>query len=312
MQIVRNHLSVTLLLVVLCATATAQVRSMKLLTAEIGWAATNDRLFWTANGGSEWRDITPNTASKGVISSVFFLDTSTGWALFVHGDKNDEAHFELASTANSGKDWSVAHLIIPHLNQRQFPVSGPSRMDFVDNIHGWMDLDVESNANFRAGILLVTIDGGKTWDWAPKSPGAAGRIYFIDTENGWLAGGPGDQKLYATHDGSKSWQEVLLKAPAAIRPATNPTFDRPPVCADPKHCFLAVTYSGPEGSASALVLFSSEDGARTWTPSSMAGGLKTSSQGQIFPISNRWLFADNRLDVGTYTRARDHATRRPR
>jgi photosystem II stability/assembly factor-like uncharacterized protein len=283
MQIVRNRFSVTLLLVVMCTIATAQVRSMKLLTAQIGWAETSDRLFWTANDGGEWRDITPNTASKGVISSVFFLDTSTGWVVFVYGDRSDEAHFELASTANSGKDWSVAHLIIPHLNQRQFPVSGPSRMDFVDNVHGWIDLDLESNANFRAAILLATTDGGKTWDWAPKSPGVAGRIYFVDTENGWLAGGPGDQKLYATYDGSKSWQEVLLKAPAEARPATDPTYDRPPVCSDPKHCFLAVTYSGPEDSPSALVLFASEDSVRTWIPSRIVSGLKTSSRGQIFP-----------------------------
>ena len=77
-----------------------QVQSMKLLTPRVGWFATNGHLFWTASGGKEWKDITPNTASKETISSVFFLDTSTGWVLFVHGDKNDQAHFELASTAD--------------------------------------------------------------------------------------------------------------------------------------------------------------------------------------------------------------------
>jgi hypothetical protein len=67
-----------------------RIESMKLLTADTGWAATNKKLFWTTNGGARWSDITPRLEHKQqAISSVFFLDSSTGWVLLSCSDGRD-------------------------------------------------------------------------------------------------------------------------------------------------------------------------------------------------------------------------------
>jgi len=265
-----------------CLSSSAQITSMKLLTPQVGWAANGQSLFWTADGGTHWKDITPQTTVKEVISSVFFLDASTGWVLLAHGDQDDRAIFDLASTTDSGANWHTGHVAIPDLKKRQYILRGQGDIDFVDQSHGWMSLDVESSANSRIGILLATKDGGTSWAWPPDSPGVAGRIHFADARNGWLAGGPGDEHVYVTHDGSKTWQELLLKAPAEVSLAHQASYDSPPVCSDSVHCFLPVTYSAPERSGSALVLFVSQDGGQSWTPSSIVAGLKEISPSQVF------------------------------
>jgi hypothetical protein len=90
-----------------------QIESMKLLTADTGWAATRDKLFWTADGVASWKDITPKPNHKHqILSSVFFLDVCTGRALLSCSDDRDIAAdnscFALASTADAEKTWSVA------------------------------------------------------------------------------------------------------------------------------------------------------------------------------------------------------------
>ena len=66
---------------------------------------------------------------------------------------------------------------------------------FVDSLTGW-----------TAGTwsLLHTSDGGTNWEYQyPGSFYSSPRIYFIDQENGWVAGGK--NKIYHTSDGGNSW-----------------------------------------------------------------------------------------------------------
>ena len=71
------------------------------------------------------------------------------------------------------------------------------------------------------------------------------------------------KKLYATHDGAKSWKEISLAAPKEILPADQPTYDLP-VFEVADHGYEAVTYTG-RGGKSASVLWATADGGRTWT-----------------------------------------------
>jgi len=200
------------------------------------------------------------------LDSVFFLDKFTGWALLIGAEENaDEPRFDLASTASAGKTWSISPLKFPR-NPGIGSLTGGGHIDFVDPLHGWMNLPIVSSAAFRLGALLATSDGGKTWDWAPGGSGTGGRIHFTTTKDGWVAGGPGDEHLYATHDGAKSWQEVTLKAPAEAGKALYPNYEQPPVFESSRRGFLPVIFSGPEGTQSGLVLFASADEGRSWNP----------------------------------------------
>jgi hypothetical protein len=124
MQIKKLSLVLSLLLT-LClfhdtqAQQAGRIESMKLLTSNTGWAATNKKLFWTTDGGSQWKDITPKTGPDRTIAFTFFTGPSQGWVLLTHAGKEDrrtgiaESLFELAATADAGETWSVKQLEVP-------------------------------------------------------------------------------------------------------------------------------------------------------------------------------------------------------
>lgn len=269
MRVTRVSLVPSLLTICLCAAVWApqqadSIESMKLLTSDVGWAANRSSLFWTTDNGKHWKDIAPRTRVQGEIVSVFFLDNSVGWVLLLAGGQQaDEPRFDLAATIDAGAHWSTTPVVIPNLNSESMQFMGDGRIDFVDPRHGWLNLSVASSANFRLGALLATTDGGKQWDWVPQSPGVSGAIRFPTLKDGWLAGGPGGEKLFATHDGSKTWQEVSLPPPAQAQRTMRPTYDLP-TFEDGKRGFLPVTYGGGEGAGLSLVLFSSDDGGLSW------------------------------------------------
>ncbi len=276
---------------------------MKLLTPDIGWAATKDspptapRLYWTTSAGAQWKDITPPHRRDEGISCVFFLDTETGWVLLSYGDEDEpEPQFELAATADAGATWSVTHVSIPDLHPESTILAGDGHIAFADAAHGWMNLDRVSGAAFNLGALLMTSDGGRTWNWSPDErdgPAIFGSVTLVTPRDGWLAGGPGNTELYATHDGGNSWQQLDMKAPKEVSPATNATYNSP-IFEDAQRGFLPVTYSGAEDTESAAVLFSTKDGGRTWRPESILRNPKEGSMGRTVlstVVDSTWVIA---------------------
>ncbi len=242
-----------------------QVQSMKLLSAQVGWAHSGRHLYWTTDGGTHWKDIAPSQSPKQIIVDVMFLKTEMGWALLSGGDENsDEPEFDLASTTNGGKDWLTMPVKIPDLDPKSVTLDGNGTIYFVDADHGWMNLAAVSSAAFRSSSMLMTTDGGKTWAWTPGGSGAgAGSLYFTTAMDGWVAGGPDDQHLYVTHDAAKSWHEVILKTPPEVPPSDNPAFDVP-IFTDPKHGSLTVTYVSTTDGQDVVILFSCDDGGYLW------------------------------------------------
>jgi photosystem II stability/assembly factor-like uncharacterized protein len=252
-----------------------QIESMKLLTADTGWAATRNTLFWTADGGASWKDITPKLNHKHqILSSVFFLDVSRGWALISCSDDHDIAAdnscFALASTADAGETWSVAQEKIAHAFSREqledgYGFSGRSWLDFVGSQHGWEILDIATNsANPSAGEMLRTVDGGKTWTPTKDTP-TSDHFIFMTPTGGWIAGGK-DQEVFVTHDSGDAWQKVSLPKPSIVGPDTGIGIDLP-VFVDEHRGLLLARYAvgplmGPD--LSTLVLFATADGGRTW------------------------------------------------
>lgn len=287
----------------LCAALFAQtagrIESMKLLTANTGWAATHKKLFWTNDGGTQWKDITPKIKPDRAITSVFFLNSSRGWALLAHEGKEDEhtgvseSLFELASTGDAGDSWSVKQLEVGDPDPSR-GLSAETWLDFVDAMHGWVLVRLNGNTAISIGALEFTEDGGNTW----KALGApvAGPIRFVTQKDGWLTGGPTEDEiraLFVTHDGGRSWQEQRLKPPSQTHAAVYPTYDLP-IFEDSKSGFVPVSFSGPDGASSALALFATEDGGVTWHPERVLINLPETSQGALFPsvvAGSTWMTA---------------------
>src|ERR1035437_3550856 len=251
------------------------LQSIKLLTPQVGWTADADNLYWTTDAGLHWERRTPRTTAKASIADVFFLHASIGWVLLVRGDETGEVQFDTASTEDSGNTWLISRVEIPRRIAGEF--SGGGSTYFLDRFHGWMNLGINSSSAFRPGTMLSTEDGGATWRYTPGDPAVAGSFCFFSARDGILSGGPENTELYVTHDGSTSWQQISLKASLDLL-ADYPTYSTP-TC-DANHGFLPVTFSGREGTKSALVLFTTNDAGHVFRPDRVLPNLDGTSPGQ--------------------------------
>lgn len=269
-----------------CIVSAAPTRDrlqMQLVTQDVGWTASEHKLFWTTDGGTYWRNITPpNIPSEGIVS-VFFVDSSVGWVLLSQ-TTHSEARFDLASTVNSGESWLVNPLLITDIQPiLADELAGNGSIMFVDRLNGWMVLNEISSAPAHFGIVLATHDGGVTWGLTPGQPRTGGTVRFINREDGWVLSPDGDD-LYVTHDGAKTWQKISLGAPAEAGPTISATYDLP-VFGGATHGYLPVTYAGREGSGLKLVAFVTDDAGRTWKPDGIMSDLPEIYHGMSFPAT---------------------------
>src|SRR5260370_11367582 len=174
---------ISAVMLVSSSSAQARVTTMKMIAPNVGWATTAEArgaeiLLWTVDGGAHWKDITPNPFPKiekgsapewfhtvpESIADVSFLDTHRGWVLFCCGQENTELpRYDLAMTTDSGATWSIARVTIPPGKNLQPGLDTYSgRIAFADSVHGWMNV-TGSAGHTALGRLLVTSDGGRTW-----------------------------------------------------------------------------------------------------------------------------------------------------
>jgi len=256
------------------------VESMKLLTANTGWAATKHEIFWTTDDGNHWKDITPPYVPRTEILSVFFLNESDGWVVWNRRDKtsNEVSAFSLASTHNAGTDWEVNAVRISDVDPH---IVGGARMFFLDTRHGWINFGSGGSA-MSGGFIIATADGGKTWNHtrggSEFEAGGRGPVVFTSSKEGWFSNGI---ELFVTHDGANTWHRVSLKAPPEAGGAVYAGYDLPSF-SDARHGYLPVTFLGADA-PSVLVLFRTDDSGKTWKLDRIVPDLQDTGQGQPIP-----------------------------
>lgn len=270
------------------------IRMMHLLTASTGWVLAGDRLFWSVDGGTKWKDITPPLASGQFIDTVFFLNTSEGWVVFSSAPVSELPDIFVASTQDQGRSWTTIRFTAAD----KFLLAGygyKAYASFLDPLHGWLLLQQTSGPAYSRGQLFTTSDGGRTWS-ALLSPPIAGQIRFDSFAKGWLVGGPVGEHLYLTQDGGQHWaRETVTPPPEAEDPhlARVESIYSLPSFQDSGRGLLSVKFVLYRGSGTpvtnVLGTYSSPDGGENWQVQSFDRNLPGSATAS--PVSSRMMLA---------------------
>jgi photosystem II stability/assembly factor-like uncharacterized protein len=203
--------------------------AVRFVDARHGWAAGPAAIVATADGGRTWRR---QLTGRLGIRALDFVDARRGWAV---GGR------ALLRTTDGGVRWTA--LATPPL----------AAVDFVDADRGWAV--GRRRADGRAGTLLATADGGRTW--VRRRP-SADSVCSGGLRVTWV----GDRdRVLRSSNGGVSWR-VVLRAPGWWRAEASSALVG---CAGPTVAYVLFVGGGAAGHV-AQVVYRTLDAGRSWRP----------------------------------------------
>jgi photosystem II stability/assembly factor-like uncharacterized protein len=150
----------------------------------------------TVDGGATWKTDQVDPQLPNVeLKRVYFVDEKNGWA--VGGEADDEPSWAVLRTTDGGATWKK---ITPSEKQ------SPEDVFFLDANNGWLVGSTEDDAGDPGpSEILVSHDGGATWQQQAKLAASLRGVRFADAQNGWAVGSEG--RTYRTTDGGATWTE---------------------------------------------------------------------------------------------------------
>ncbi len=231
-----------------------------------GWAIAEDAILRTTDGGYTWYNLSPRGETVfgyGVASA--FLNASQAWVLISDAD-DPVGSGTLYRTSDGGITW----------NPVPVPFSSMGQLDFVDENHGWMLLDLGAGAGSMGVAILRTSDSGVTWtETFSHEPGEiAGsdslplgglKTAFtpLDENTAWVGGvtyAPETFYFYKTVDGGNTWSPQTITPPPGTQ-GNDIAVDSPPVFFSPKEAILTFRFMGENFRTGFYV---TQDGGVTW------------------------------------------------
>lgn len=208
-----------------------------LVAGPTGIPKTHLRLYVTADGGNNWKQLPDAPADFEF--SIEFRGASEGWS---GAAARDSAYVYL--TNDAGLTWQ----------RRDLPRTGDlPEVGFLTTVRLLPDHGVVASVFAQAQGPLhsyTSFDAGSTWSpviW-PGAPGDSGSFFFEDAARWWMFQ---QLVLYKTPDSGRSW------IPVAVRTSAAPTQVQ---VLDPMHAWGQLD----DGNGTELV--NTSDGGRSWTP----------------------------------------------
>ncbi|RJO68998.1 MAG: hypothetical protein C4523_06475 [Myxococcales bacterium] len=153
------------------------------------------RILKSVDGGATWTVLYQGDEERPTsVSSGYFIDESTGWAL--GGEK-------LLATTSGGETWTVTELTFQHCGNQVYFANATTGFIFGETYNSPCD-------------LWRTEDGGQTWSSISLSADTTLEtgvrdIMFTTETTGWIADKSG---LYKTEDGGLTWAMQVVPVPS--------------------------------------------------------------------------------------------------
>jgi photosystem II stability/assembly factor-like uncharacterized protein len=197
--------------------------TIHMIDVKTGWAITDrGRIARTADGGGQWKDVTPNYPSTANLQSVVaeFLTSSLAWVAVSAPGSGTRITAVFYST-DGGQTWQ----------ETTVQTSIVTRITFINAQNGWLLSEQAHSASAEAVEIFRTTDGGKAWvrvavalasstDAPPPGHlpfgGSKSGLGFSSATTGWVTGASplSDYALfYVTHDGGTTWHPQTLPLP---------------------------------------------------------------------------------------------------
>ena len=208
---------------------------IRMMDSDHGWGMNmSGRIFYTQDGGSQWQDVTPGDGTY-LWQGFYALDVLHAWLAEASAScDSNQCETTVWYTSDGGQNWQAGQTLCMVGNcgiDYQVPAAfvTPVQLQFVDQLSGWLMVNVQHVMMQDRYRLYATDDGGETWQFVsdtatgPAAYQVTG-LAFSDAEYGWMSvnqiGGAEDPALnwylYYTRDAGKSWKIFNLPTPKVL------------------------------------------------------------------------------------------------
>ena len=156
----------------LVETFAADISDMRFLNAVTGYiSACGGNVYRTTNSGLSWNSF--YTGSSSCLSSIFFLNSQTGW---VTAETNSVIN-GVYKTLNGGGNWFLVSYV-PGIERCY-------NIQFIDNLTGWTG---GRKINYD-GLFFRTTNGGASWIETLNATEIVEDFTFLNSQTGWAIRG---------------------------------------------------------------------------------------------------------------------------
>lgn len=173
-----------------------------------GWGAGRDGvILHTTDGGLDWAsNFYANTGYPPTpLTSIFFIDRNRGWLTVGQGGL-------IFRTVDAGITWLESRVDSSANDQL-------TSVMFISGSTGWavgsLGSSIAAPLKDGAGIIAGTTDGGQSWRTTTiEDVDGFDRVFFIDSLNGWVAGGGG--AIFRTQNAGGTWERCQTGTTATV------------------------------------------------------------------------------------------------